>query len=628
MTSVHTHPLAGITLALASWAAGGAQALPANSPMIHDESNRRGAEVFGTVCADCHLRAVTRAPPVAMLHFMSAGTIYRALTAGAMQVQAQKLSDADKRAVAEYLSGKNLGAATGTGAPPCGAGVAFNFDEPPAFAGWGLDRGNTRSIPTKVGGLTRDNVGSLKLKWAVSFPDALRVRSQPALAGGAIFVGSQDGTVYSLDRASGCARWTFKAPAEVRTGVVVAPWKSGDRNARPAVYFGDLVGNVYALEASTGRLIWKDHTDAHPSTTLTATPALYQDKLLVSVSSLEEATNDPHYECCTFRGSVIAYDAGSGKRIWQTFMTDPPSEQGRNAAGARRFGPSGAAIWGAPAIDERRRQIYVATGDNYSDPHTRTSDAIVALDLLTGRIKWSWQALAADVWNAACVSENKTLCPDKPGPDYDFGAAPILATSASRRQFILAGQKSGWVFAVDPDRGEPVWKQRLGRGGIEGGVHFGMAVEGDRVFVPINDMTDAVYGVTYPEPAKPGVYALDIASGRTLWAQPNDGSLCKGRTFCSGGYSAAVAVTGGLVLTGSIDGWLRFMDAASGQVLWQFDTTQPIATVGGGETTGGSLAGGTSPIAYHGTVIAESGYDFSGKMPGNVLMVFDTAAAH
>jgi polyvinyl alcohol dehydrogenase (cytochrome) len=154
-----------------------------------------------------------------------------------------------------------------------------------------------------------------------------------------------------------------------------------------------------------------------------------------------------------------------------------------------------------------------------------------------------------------------------------------------------------------------------------------MAAAGDRLFVPINDMTDAVYGVTYPEPAKPGVYALDIGSGRTVWGQPNDGAVCKGRTFCSGGFSAAVAVSGDMVLTGSIDGWLRFHDAATGRLLWQYDTTQPVKTVGGGQTTGGSIAGGTSPIAYRGMVIATSGYDFSGKMAGNVLMVFDTGGA-
>ena len=621
-----TSPVYRFVAAVALWSLTAAcQALPADSPAARKDTNQRGGEVFNAVCADCHVKAAVRAPPLAMLHFMSAGAIYGALTTGAMKVQAAKLSDADKRAVAEYLSGKAVAGHEGTGAPPCGPTVKFDFAQPPVFAGWGIDIHNTRNMDTATSGLTRENLATLKVRWAISFPDSLRVRSQPALAGGSIFVGSQGGTVYSLDRESGCARWTFKAPAEVRTGLVVSPWTSGDRSAKPLVYFGDLVGNLYALDATNGRVVWKDHTDPHASVTLTATPALYKDRLYVPVSSLEEATNDPHYECCTFRGSVIAYDARSGKRFWQTFMTDPPRPQGVNAAGARRLGPSGVALWDSPAIDERRNQLYVATGDNYSDPHTKTSDSVVALDLATGSIKWSWQALAGDVWNVGCVSEDKTLCPDKPGPDYDFGAAPILATSSRQRQFVLAGQKSGWVYAVDPDRGELVWKQRVGRGGIEGGVHFGMAVAGDSLFVPINDMTDVVYGVTYPEPARPGVYALDITTGRTLWSQPNDGSLCNGRTFCTGGYSAAAAVTGDMVLTGSIDGWLRFTDAATGKVLWKYDTTQKVKTVGGGETTGGSMAGATSPLAYHGMLIVESGYDFSGKMPGNLMLVFDSA---
>lgn len=606
-----------------------ASALPADSATAggSTDANQIGADAFRRVCAECHEHAVARAPPVANLRFMSSGTIYRALSSGAMKLQAQNLSDEQKRAVAEYLAGRKVGASSGTGTPLCPAAVAkFDYGEPPPFQSWGLTVENTRFIPADVSRLSGQNVGTLRLKWAMSFADALRVRSQPSLAAGALFVGSQDGTVYALDRETGCARWTFTASAEVRTGIVVSPWKAGDRNAQPLVYFGDLVGNVYALNAVTGLLVWKDHADVHPSATLTATPVLYQGQLYVPVSSLEEASNDPHYTCCTFRGSLIAYDARTGKRAWQTFMADPSNAQGVNSAGAERMGPSGAAIWGSPSIDERRRQIYLATGDNYSDPPTKTSDAVMALDLQTGKIKWMYQALAGDVWNLSCVSKVKALCPSHAGPDYDFAAATIL-TTAGGRDVVLAGQKSGWVFAIDPASGHLLWKTRVGRGGVEGGVHFGMAVDGERLFVPINDMTDVVYGVTYPEPARPGVYALDVSSGRIVWQHPTDGRMCKGRPLCTGGISAAVATTAGLVLTGSIDGWLRFYDATSGQEIWRYDTTQSVRTVGGGTTTGGSIAGAVSPIAYHGMVIAVSGYDFSGKMAGNVLLVFETANA-
>jgi polyvinyl alcohol dehydrogenase (cytochrome) len=581
----------------------------------------RGAQIFELTCAQCHLNAASRAPALTMLHLMSAGAIYRAMTTGAMQVQARTLTDNDKRTVAEFLGGKDVGGVSGTGAPACqGPSAAFDWHDGRAFAGWGVDLQNTRSIPAAVSGINPSNVSNLKLKWAMSFPDALRARSEPALAGGALFVGSQDGTVYALDLGTGCARWTFKAAAEIRTGVVVSAVEQG---ARPLVYVGDLIGNVYALEASSGALAWRDHTDSHPSVTLSATPVLQGGKLIVAVSSMEEANNDPHYECCTFSGSVIAYEARTGKRLWQTHMTDTPVTQHPSPEGTRRFGPSGAAIWGTPAIDEARQRIYVATGDNYSDPASRTSDAIVALNLTDGRIVWSWQALADDKWNAGCLPPAATtLCPNNPGRDSDFGAAPILTRSRTGRPLIIVGQKSGRVYAVDADSGQPVWQSQVGRGGIEGGVHFGMALENNRLFVPINDMTDIVYGLGTSKGAEPGVHALDVSSGKSLWQQPIDSSRCHDRPFCTGGISAAATATDGVLMTGAIDGWLRFYDSVSGRILWQYDTTQSVHTVGGGESRGGSMAGGAGPVAYHGTVIVASGYDFSRKMPGNLLLVF------
>ena len=581
-----------------------------------------GAKVFTRVCAACHEHGVPRAPPVQMLRYMSSGEIYRALTAGAMRLEARRLSDAEKRAVADYLGG-GAGSSVGTGAPAChGAEDRFDYGQPPAFPGWGMTFGNTRSIPAATAGLRPANLATLRLKWAMSFPAAQRVRSQPAIAGGALFIGSQNGTVYSLNLATGCVRWEFDAAAEVRTGLVVAPWKAGNTRARPLVYFGDLVGNVYAVNAVTGRLVWQAHPEAHPSATITAAPALYRGRLYVPVSSLEEAVNDPHYACCTFRGLLVAYDARTGRKIWQRYTVPPPVPHGTDPAGALRMGPSGAAIWSSPTIDPQRGQIYIATGDNYSDPTTRTSDAVMALDMATGRIKWLFQAKSGDAWNAGCMSPDRALCPRHAGPDADFGAAPVLATIGGGRQLLLAGQKSGWVYALDPENGRLAWKRRVGRGGIEGGVEFGMAADAQRLFVPINDMTDATYGLHPPGVARPGVYALNLLDGAPLWAAPDDGHRCHGRTFCTGGFESPVTVTGRLVLAGSVDGWLRIYDAATGKVLWRYDTTRPVRTVGGGITRGGSMAGGAGPIAYHHLLIAVSGYDFSNKMPGDALLVF------
>lgn len=586
---------------------------------------RRGAEVFANVCSGCHAGGEPRAPAVHMLRLMSSRSIYRVLTAGAMQLQARGLSDADKRAVAEYLGMANTAASSGTGAPLCESRQSeFDYRQTPAFQGWGMSLDNTRAIPSAVSGLNPENIGGLRLKWAMSFPDAQRARSEPAVAGGALYVGSQNGTVYSLDLASGCARWTFPAAAEVRTGLVISPWHAGNTRAEVLLYFGDLIGNVYALNAVTGQLVWKDHPEAHPGATITATPALYNGRLYVGVSSLEEAMNDPRYACCTFRGLLVAYDARTGRRIWRTYTIPPPAPQATDSTGGERLGPSGAGVWGSPAIDPKRRQIYIVTGDNYSDPPTNTSDAVIALDLASGKVKWIYQATAGDAWNNGCRTSGQALCPLQHGADTDFGAAPIIAALGRGQALLLAGQKSGWVYAIDPNTGRAVWKRRVGRGGIDGGVEFGMALLGHRLFVPINDMMDVALGLHVLGIARPGMHALDIRNGAPLWQTRNDGRLCRGRPSCMGGLQGTPMATHGLVMIGSLDGWFRIYSAATGKVLWRYDTTQPVRTVGGGTAQGGSMGGGAGPIAYHHLLIVPSGYGFARKMPGNALLVFAT----
>ena len=583
--------------------------------------NPRGAEIYRTTCAVCHEAGVPRAPTPFILGLMPPAAIYRALTQGVMQPQAQDLSDEDRRAVAEHLAGRKFGEPGALEPPVCkGAAASFDFGEPPATHAWGLEPANTRYIPSDQAGIGPRDLAHLRLKWAVGFEGAMRARSQPVLAGGAIYVGSEDGRVFALDRSSGCQRWAFQAAAEVRTGIVISPWKAGDRSAKPIIYFGDLSGTAYAVDAHTGELVWRERTDVHPSTTLTAASALHDGRLYVPVSSLEEAAADGTYECCTFRGSIIAYDARTGERVWQTYFADEPQPRGKSPNGFTIWAPSGVALWNTPAIDARRGVLYTATGDNYSAPTTAMSDAVVAVDLATGRIKWVYQALAGDAWNASCVLPDRGNCPEEEGPDYDFGAAAILATSANGRDYVLAGQKSGWVYALDPDEGKLVWKTKVGRGGIMAGVYFGMASQGDRVYVPISDPPD---NRTYEDPAKPGLYALDLKTGQFLWKAPNDKSACADLgPECSPGIAAAITATDDLVFTGASDGWIRVYDASTGRVLWQYDTLQEVTTVGGGRAKGGSMGGGAGPVVQDGLLIMPSGYGFSGRMPGNVMLVF------
>jgi polyvinyl alcohol dehydrogenase (cytochrome) len=582
---------------------------------------RRGAEIYAGVCAACHDQGLNRAPQRYMIALMTPESIHRALTEGVMrgQAQAANLGEADVDAVAQYVSGRPMGASI---RPPlmCAPGVSpFDVGEPPVFAGWGLSPGSTHAIPTRVAGIDRGNVGSLTLKWALAFPNAIRARSQPTLAGGAIFVGSHDGTVFALDRETGCARWTFAAPAEVRTGIVVSPWRAGDTAARPLVYFGDIIGDVFAIDARTGALVWTARPDPHPNATLTAAPVLSNGRLYVAVSSLEEGrASNAAYPCCTFRGSVVAYRAASGAKLWQTYMTDPPIERGVTAAGVKIYGPSGVALWGSPVVDEKRGRLFIATGDNYSTPATRTSDAFVALSLATGKIAWAYQARQSDAWNGSCDGVDKSNCPAENGPDYDFGAGAILAHASNGRDYLIAGAKSGMLFAVDPDTGRLVWKQRVGRGGVVAGIHFGIAAQGDSVFAPVSDVPD---GRAYDIPARPGLYALDIKTGRFLWKAPA-ADVCGGKSFCHPGYGGAITATPQLVFAGANDGHLRAYDAADGRVLWDTDTMRDYPAVNGATARGGSMGGGAAPIAYKGLLIMNSGYGFVGETPGNALLVF------
>ena len=593
-------------------------ALPAWSAQAQEE----GAALYDKHCAHCHGGSVSKAPPLSLLQIMSASSILRAMESGVMQEQSAGMSKAERRLLAEHLTGQELGvAAVQDPAPACrGATAAFDYSAQPDSEGWGGKNDNRRFFGTDVTSLAAKDLPDLELKWAFAFPDAIRARSQPATAGGALFVGSQNGSVFALDRETGCIRWTFSTVAEVRTGIVVAPWADGDKD--PLLYFGDLIGNVYAVSAVTGELAWRDRPDDHPSLTLTAAPALHDGMLLVPLSALEvTAAADPNYACCTFRGGVAAYDARTGKRLWTGYTIDKvPSVVGKNSVGTDRIAPSGAPIWNTPSIDAKRKVMYVGTGENYSSPANETSDAIIALSLEDGRIVWSQQMTPRDAWNMGCETEARINCPPEDGPDYDFGAATILATTSDGRDIVLAGQKSGEVFGLDPDNGgKLLWRSKIGRGGIQGGVHFGMAVDGDTLYVP---MSDFYGGPRWPGEAKPGMFAVDIRSGKTLWYTATPDDVCNGREYCDPGLSAAASALSGAVVSGSMDGHLRAYDRSTGKILWDLDTAISYATLAGTKASGGSLGGAAGPVFSGDMMFVSSGYGIYFHMPGNVLLAF------
>jgi polyvinyl alcohol dehydrogenase (cytochrome) len=276
-------------------------------------------------------------------------------------------------------------------------------------------------------------------------------------------------------------------------------------------------------------------------------------------------------------------------------------------------------VWNTPTIDAKRNQLYIGTGENMSSPATLTSDAIFAMDLDTGKVNWVFQATANDAWNVACGTPFPDSCPEEDGPDFDFGAGTLMLTASEAGDLVVGGQKSGKVHALNPDTGALVWQTRVGRGGIQGGVHFGMAADAERLYVPISDMAD---GRTYPDPDRPGVHALDPNTGKELWWSETP-DVCEGRNFCFPGVSQAITTTADMVFAGGMDGVMRIHDADSGDVLWEMDSTSPIATVSGVEAFGGSFGGGSAPVIQDGLVVLSSGYGIYLHMPGNLLMVFE-----
>lgn len=583
----------------------------------------RGGQVYLEHCASCHDVGVGHAPQRAALSMMSPFSIYKSLTSGVMADMVSQLSANDKKLVSEYLSKREMEDGEIAREPPiCENGVnRIDFGRPPELTGWGLSLENNRFVPANTAKLTKSDIGHLELKWAVSFPNSVRVRSQPAFAGGMIFVGSHNGNLYALDEKTGCAHWIVHVGAEIRTGIVISPWKLGDETANPKAFFGDLVGNVYAVEILSGEIVWKKRADSHPNATITGTPTLYNGILYAPVSSMEVIRPaDPGYECCNARGSVVAYDADTGNVIWKTFMiSNEPSLQGKNSDGTRQFGPSGASVWNSPTIDIARQQLYVGTGQNNSRPATKTSDAVVALDLLTGEKRWVFQAMEDDVWNNACITGSPANCPENPGKDFDFGANTSLVRDSSGRDLILAGQKSGHAFALNPDTGEMVWRAKPGRGGILGGIHFGVATGNNRLYAPVFDAFD---DPDLDEEARPGIYALNIDDGSTIWEAPAPTDTCDDLTFCMPGYSQAITATPEMVIAGSVDGWLRILASDTGKLLWSVDTKQEVDTVNGIKARGGSMGGGAAPVVYNGVLYISSGYGFGGQMPGNVLLAY------
>ena len=580
----------------------------AGSISLMEAQSAPGEQVFKERCAGCHNGAAdSRAPSPDALRSRSPQAIVESLVNGGMRTQGARLTGAERRAVAEYLAGRSIeGDVSGAAKGLCAAGgIKTTSTTAAAWNGWSPRPDNTRLQSARSAGLTPSDLSKLTLRWAFGFPDASSAWAQPSIADGVVYVGSQNGTVYALAANSGCIIWTFAAMGGVRTAITISD--------TGLVYFADTGANVYGVDARTGARRWVRSVETHPLARVTGSPTLHDGRLYVPTSSYEESQGaDAQYACCTFRGSVTALDAATGNVVWKTYtIPQEPQRRGTSTAGVPLWGPSGAAIWSSPTVDTRRGLLYVATGNLYSGPAHPAGNAVIALDLKSGGVRWLKQITPNDIYLTGCRAGNPN-CPDANGPDLDFGSPPMLAR-AGDRDLIVIGQKSGIGYALDPDKnGEVVWEYRAGRGGVLGGIEWGSAVDAERAYFAVSD-------ITQPQPG--GLHAVALATGQRAWFAPPQKPVCGSGRGCNAAQSAAVTVIPGAVFSGSNDGALRVYSTADGAILWEFDTNREFTTVNGVGARGASMIG-PGPVVAGGMVFVSSGYGAFGGRLGNVLLAF------
>jgi polyvinyl alcohol dehydrogenase (cytochrome) len=616
---------------------------PAGPPNLLESLGRSeisGEVVFMNTCGICHGR-IERAPPLAVLRKMSPERIHEVITTGDMRAQAASLTNEQRVRIAEWLSGRALGIGQSGDAKSMPNACSSNrrVRDPgsaPSWNGWSPDAlTNTRFQQASAADLSPAATVRLQLKWAFALPATSSAYGQPTVVDGRIFVGSDSGYLYSLDAMTGCVHWSFQAQAGLRSTPMIAPTKPG--STQMAAFFGDIRGNVYSVDAGNGALLWKVPVDAHPLSRITGAVKVYNGRVYVPVSNLEEPESLGYdYECCTSRGIVAALDATTGKQIWKTYTISETPGPRQTSKGLRFMGPSGASVWGTVTLDPKRHAVYLGTGNAFSEPDVGRSDAVMAMDMNTGKLNWVQQVQHGDVWHGLCpmghppagfppqsaawipAHRNQTelvqpplpqfelpqtpphfYCPEvNENPDTDFSAGVMLVVLPTGKSLVVAGQKSGVVWAFDPDKkGALVWKSDISRGEIT----FGAA-------------TDDEYG--YFGMKGGAVAAVRLRDGVEQWVTYIDSPEPHR------GVTAAVSVVPGVLFVSGLDGMLRAYSTFDGRPLWQYDTTKAVETVNGIPGKGGSIGSGGAVIV-NGMVYVTSGYTgFQLGEPGNLLLAF------
>lgn len=601
-----------------------------------DDAPTPGKLVYDQYCASCHDKPEpgSRAAPIGNLRKMSAQTLTTVLTTGVMKPMGDQLSRRQMRELVEYLAAPAgpLGTEWIETAMCAPGQREVDVSGKPAQLGFGVDLDNSRRMSAAQAGLKTKDVADLEVAWAFAFPRTSSLRSQGVVVGSTLFYpAGQTNYLVALDTKSGCVKWASELPSPIRNSLAVG--RLGPKGPL-AVVGGDNAGNLVAVDAKTGKVAWRVDPRHDKNVPLSGSPLFHEDKIIVPVSAMDVANAmRPNFECCKSHGAVVAVEAASGRTLWTWHTMEDAKPLGRKTStGVETYGPSGAPIWSSPAIDPRKGIVYTATGENTSPPATKTSDAVVAIDLSTGKDRWVFQALENDVWNMSCP-----IGPPPPGQplkpncyfanegsvlrDHDFGGGPVIFRGKGGRELILAGQKSGDVWALGPRGGKVVWRHTFGPGTPLGGVHWGLATDGVRVFAPISDPNVPA------DKSAAGMHAIDVASGKIAWqwkAAPDCEGDRKTRVpICASRYglSAPPLVIDGAVLAGSLDGRLWVFDAVRGDVLASYDTARTHQSVNGLAGSGGSIdAAGL--FAGDGMVFVNSGYAAFGQQPGNVLVAY------
>jgi polyvinyl alcohol dehydrogenase (cytochrome) len=650
------------------------------------DENHPGKEVYETHCAFCHQEEGGDAPATESIRRLSKANIKYTVELGYMRQYAKDIPKDQLAQLVDWLPKDQVDASAWRAKAACPAGkAAVNLaNQPRTVTGFGLGLDNTREQPTRETGLSKADMKNLELAYVIAFPQTATMRSQPVIVGDTMFMAATDsGHIYAFDVDSGCLKWTYEADMTLRSSLTFA---EATRTTGELIIAGDAGGKVHAIDAKSGREVWVKDIKLSDVNRITGAPVAKDGIVYVPLSAIEvNFTAVDEYECCIGQGAVVAMDVATGRTLWvgRTMEDAKPTFKDKN--GSQKHGPSGAIIWSSPAIDTKRGLVYAGTGENTSWPATDTSDAIIAYDIKTGARKWVFQATKADIWNYACGRRGPNC--DWPGeyqsPDHDFGGSPMLIRLKDGTERVVAGQKSGVLWALDPDTGKLLWSNKASRGSAGGGVRWGIAYDGERIFMPSNDGGQA--SPTENPNFGPGIHAVNAMTGEIEWTYKPNARDCGDATQpvaavtrpqgaqritrisapvlpparvntqgqaqgagraaqaqgaqagrggaaqtaggrpavrCRVGMAAAPLVVDGAVVTGTNGGMLRIFDGATGEILFEYQTNRPYPnTVNGVEGRGGSID--SHPyVAANGTLFVQSGYARFGQPPGNVLLAF------